>query len=85
MIVDEFSRECLAIDVGRRMTSEDVLERPAVVAAAFSEFDPTPVCRVLVGYPPGTHRVHLFGRYVNHFAATSYVARGGGILPFTSA
>ena len=27
VIVDEFTRECLAIDVGRRMTSEDVLER----------------------------------------------------------
>jgi putative transposase len=26
-IVDEFTRECLAIDVGRRVTSEDVLER----------------------------------------------------------
>ena len=26
-IVDEYTRECLAIDVGRRMTSEDVLER----------------------------------------------------------
>jgi putative transposase len=25
-IVDEFTRECLAIDVGRRLTSEDVLE-----------------------------------------------------------
>jgi putative transposase len=27
VVVDEFTRECLAIDVGRRMTSEDVLER----------------------------------------------------------
>ena len=26
-LVDEFTRECLAIDVARRMTSEDVLER----------------------------------------------------------
>jgi len=26
-LVDEYTRECLAIDVGRRMTSEDVLER----------------------------------------------------------
>ena len=26
-VVDEFTRECLAIDVGRRLTSEDVLER----------------------------------------------------------
>jgi putative transposase len=26
-IVDEFTRECLAIDVGRKLTSEDVLER----------------------------------------------------------
>jgi transposase InsO family protein len=26
-VVDEFTRECLAIDVGRRMTSDDVLER----------------------------------------------------------
>jgi transposase InsO family protein len=26
-VVDEFTRECLAIDVGRRVTSEDVLER----------------------------------------------------------
>jgi transposase InsO family protein len=26
-LVDEFTRECLAIDVGRRLTSEDVLER----------------------------------------------------------
>lgn len=26
-VLDEFSRECLAIDVGRRMSSEDVLER----------------------------------------------------------
>lgn len=26
-IVDEFTRECLAIDVGRRLASEDVLER----------------------------------------------------------
>jgi putative transposase len=25
--IDEFTRECLAIDVARRMTSEDVLER----------------------------------------------------------
>jgi len=29
VIVDEYTRECLAIDVGRRMTSEDVLERLA--------------------------------------------------------
>ncbi len=27
VIVDEYTRECLAIDVARRMTSEDVLER----------------------------------------------------------
>ena len=27
MLIDEFSRECLAIDVARRMTSENVLER----------------------------------------------------------
>ena len=26
-LIDEYSRECLAIDVGRRLTSEDVLER----------------------------------------------------------
>jgi transposase InsO family protein len=26
-IIDEFTRECLAIDVSRRLTSEDVLER----------------------------------------------------------
>ncbi len=26
-VVDEFTRECLAIDVGRKVTSEDVLER----------------------------------------------------------
>jgi len=26
-IVDEYSRECLAIDVARKVTSEDVLER----------------------------------------------------------
>ena len=26
-IVDEFTRECLAIDVARKLTSEDVLER----------------------------------------------------------
>jgi putative transposase len=26
-VVDEYTRECLAIDVGRRVTSEDVLER----------------------------------------------------------
>ena len=26
-LIDEFTRECLAIDVSRRMTSEDVLER----------------------------------------------------------
>ena len=26
-IIDEFSRECLSIQVGRRLTSEDVLER----------------------------------------------------------
>ena len=26
-LIDEFTRECLAIDVARRMTSEDVLER----------------------------------------------------------
>jgi len=25
--VDEFTRECLAIDVAKRLTSEDVLER----------------------------------------------------------
>ena len=29
MLVDEYTRECLAIDVARRMTSEDVLERLA--------------------------------------------------------
>jgi len=28
-VVDEYTRECLAIDVGRRITSEDVLERLA--------------------------------------------------------
>jgi putative transposase len=28
-IVDEYTRECLSIDVGRKMTSEDVLERLA--------------------------------------------------------
>ena len=27
-MVDEFTRECLAIDVARRLNSEDVLERP---------------------------------------------------------
>ena len=26
-VMDEYSRECLAIDVGRRITSDDVLER----------------------------------------------------------
>ena len=26
-IIDEFTRECLAIDVARKLTSEDVLER----------------------------------------------------------
>ncbi len=26
-MVDEYTRECLAIDVARRLTSEDVLER----------------------------------------------------------
>ena len=26
-VLDEYSRECLAIDVARRLTSEDVLER----------------------------------------------------------
>ena len=26
-LIDEFTRECLAIDVGRSLTSEDVLER----------------------------------------------------------
>lgn len=26
-LVDEFARECLAIDVAKRLTSEDVLER----------------------------------------------------------
>ena len=26
-IVDEFTRECLAIDVAKKLTSEDVLER----------------------------------------------------------
>jgi transposase InsO family protein len=26
-LVDEFTRECLAIDVAKRLTSEDVLER----------------------------------------------------------
>ena len=26
-IVDEFTRECLAIDVSRKLTSEDLLER----------------------------------------------------------
>jgi len=29
VLVDEYTRECLAIDVARRMTSEDVLERLA--------------------------------------------------------
>ena len=28
-LVDEYTRECLAIDVARRLTSEDVLERLA--------------------------------------------------------
>ncbi len=28
-LVDEFARECLAIDVARRLDSEDVLERLA--------------------------------------------------------
>jgi len=26
-VMDEFTRECLAIDVGRKITSDDVLER----------------------------------------------------------
>ena len=26
-VVDEFTRECLAIDVARKLTSDDVLER----------------------------------------------------------
>ena len=33
VLVDEFTRECLAIDVARRMTSEDVLERLAFLMA----------------------------------------------------
>jgi putative transposase len=28
-VIDEFARECLAIDVARRLTSDDVLERPS--------------------------------------------------------
>lgn len=32
-IVDEFTRECLAIDVGRKLTSDDVLERLAWLMA----------------------------------------------------
>jgi hypothetical protein len=27
--MDEFTRECLAIDVAKRLTREDVLERPS--------------------------------------------------------
>jgi putative transposase len=33
VLVDEYTRECLAIDVARRMTSEDVLERLAFLFA----------------------------------------------------
>ncbi len=33
VLVDEHTRECLAIDVARRMTSEDVLERLAFLMA----------------------------------------------------
>ena len=29
MVVDEFTRECLAVDVGRKLNSDDVLERLA--------------------------------------------------------
>jgi transposase InsO family protein len=32
-IVDEFTRECLAIDVARKLTSDDVLERLAWLMA----------------------------------------------------
>ncbi len=32
-IVDEFTRQCLAIDVGRKLTSDDVLERLAWLMA----------------------------------------------------
>jgi putative transposase len=32
-VVDEFTRECLAIDVGRKLTSDDVLERLAWLMA----------------------------------------------------
>ena len=38
-IVDEFTRECLAIDVAKRLTSEDVLER-------LSDLFVTKVCRI---------------------------------------
>ena len=31
VVVDEFTRECLSIDVARKLNSEDVLERNGVV------------------------------------------------------
>jgi len=33
VIVDEFTRECLSIDVARNLNSNDVLERPAWLMA----------------------------------------------------
>jgi hypothetical protein len=38
-VIDEYTRECLAIDVGRHLKSDDVLERLAWLMA-------TPICRV---------------------------------------
>jgi hypothetical protein len=52
--MDEFTRECLAIDVAKRLTSEDVLERlsdlfvhrgvPEHIRSDFRESSPPSAC-----------------------------------------
>ena len=39
-VIDEFTRECLAIDVARRLTSEDVLERLSDLFSVMPESPP---------------------------------------------
>lgn len=61
------------------------LGHPYALSGVHTLLGPTEpsVCRVVVGYSSGICRVHLFGCDVSRCVGSSYIARGGGIPPFT--
>ena len=66
-IVDDLTRECLAIDVERRLGAEDVLERLTKLVTRQSDLD---------------HRGSREKRHVCHHVSRDPMAKGAGVSTF---